>query len=584
MSNNLLTRWGNELTGSLNKCARRFPTATFFIAALTCWFIYLTHKDGLDDLRLTYAITYYFAVGIPLSIMLQLWSEEIKNKQRHFTIQATGQMLLLADAIFLYSVETVTLAITVAHTAIVMAIIIATFLISFYRERNDLSCWNFSWRTIVAYIKAQITGILFTGGIELLIFSISILFDTNISDEIYIDVAIIFSIGFTCLFFIGMLPAGNAKHDTLPRTNTFLNIMVSYVFIPLVACYIIVLYAYTARIIMLWELPDGYVSLLVTALMAGCIIIEAGLYPFRQFPVKKQSHELIARWLPMLILPLLLLMTIGIVRRINDYGITYMRLYLITFNLWCYGVCIILYLTRARRIMWIPASFAIVLLITSIIPKFNFANISLETIQGEIEETMRQTCTDTPPLSEEQYDNWINNTLPEKEAQLINDKLIYLSETYDTADYNHLVADSIYFYYYKIYYGAGADTVVADVEGYYAFYASLGNGFDIPDGVTRITEVQLYGYNSDSQLVFHRNGQLPVGLNASDTIYIDFPTLKMLNSDYAITPYDKLPQNRDDFKFVLTELNGSAGDNDSVNITEISGYLFNLNNIHKHNE
>ena len=35
-----------------------------------------------------------------------------------------------------------------------------------------------------------------------------------------------------------------------------------------------------------------------------------------------RSDNWIARWMPVLILPLLLLMTIGIVRRFNDYGIT----------------------------------------------------------------------------------------------------------------------------------------------------------------------------------------------------------------------------------------------------------------------
>lgn len=65
--------------------------------------------------------------------------------------------------------------------------------------------------------------------------------------------------------------------------------------------------------------------------MTGCIAIEFGLYPTRMAHGKRMD-ELIARWLPAFVLPLLCLMTIGIIRRFNDYGVTINRLYLITLN------------------------------------------------------------------------------------------------------------------------------------------------------------------------------------------------------------------------------------------------------------
>ena len=149
---------------------------------------------------------------------------------------------------------------------------------------------------------------------------------------------------------------------------------------------------------------------------------------------------------------------------------------------------------------------------------------------------------------------------------------------YDERDYNHLVSDSIYFYSYKTY---ETDTIETDSEGYYGFYATLRDGLDIPNGATRITEVQLFGYG-ETQLVFHKNEQLSVGLNDKDTIYIDFSTLEELNDNDENAPYTCLQQNNDEFKFVLTSITGHVwSDNDSVNIAEIDGYLFQLNNITK---
>ena len=573
MSSNFATRWLGDLRTGLGKCARRFPAAVFFIAALTCWLLCLSHDAVPGDDRLTAAITYYLSVGIPLSVMLQLWREEMESRARQSAVQTTGQVLLAADAVFLY-ICAPTAAIIIAHAAAVAAIVIAAFIIPFYREKGDVPFWNFAWKTAVAYIKALAAGMLLTGGMELLLFSVAMLFAIDIPEEIYFDVSIIFNVGLATLFFIGLLPAGAAKHDSLPRTNEFLRIMVRYVFIPLVACYAAVLYAYAARILVMWQLPDGYVSWLVTALVAGCVAIEAGLYPFRQFPVKKKSDELIARWLPMLIMPLLVLMTIGIVRRFGDYGITVTRLYLAAFNLWCYAVCITLFVTRARRISWIPASFATVFLLTSVLPGANFASITLNTLRGDIEAAMEQTCTDTPPLSEEQYSNWINNTLPEEEGQRINDKFLYLADMYDSKAYSHLAADSIYFYSYKLY-DDEVDTI--NVGDYYGFYATLSDGIDIPADATRITEVEIHGYDDSARLAFSRDERLPVEVAEGDTIYIDFPTLDQLNdADYNTSPYTELPQNHDGFKFVLTEIAGRMGDNDSIHIGTIRGYLFNI--------
>ena len=568
MGNNIVSQWLKYAASSLSRCITRFPLAFAFIVLLTIWCIILNHGNEPGDERLCIILSYYLPVGIPLSLMLQLWSEEVASRAKRMATHAIGQSILLADALLLYLLDNISTTIIIAHAAVVTAVVVAIFIIPFLKWNNDMPCWNFAMRSAVAYIKAALVGLLFTFGIILLIVSIQQLFDLPFGDRLYADIMIVCNIGLTLLLFIGMMPAGDAKHDRLPHTNNFLNILVRYVFIPLTAAYILVLYAYAARILVTWQLPNGYVSWLVAASMAGCIIIEAGLYPFRQFPAKKKADEFIARWLPMFILPLLVLMTIGIARRFNDYGITVTRLYLAAFNAWCYAVCIILFITRARRISWIPASFAAVFLFTSVLPWLNFSNITRTALCNEIETAMEQTCTDTPPLSEEQYANWINNIMPYSEGQNINDKLMYLQNMYGNNSYDHLVADSVKFYIYESF-----DTVYTEGD-YYGFYTTLENGIDIPDGATHITEVDVYDYSNVS---FLKDEAIPIALNNSDTVYIDFATLRQLNTKESYgEPYTGLPQNSNSFKFILTSISATVGD--SICISQIKGYLFQLNN------
>lgn len=193
-------------------------------------------------------------------------------------------------------------------------------------------------------------------GISLLVLSLHKLFNIDIDTRYYLYIVIICNVCLPLLLFLGLLPSRQEKHNTFPLLHSFLNNVIHYLFLPLTGGYLIVLYIYALRILASWELPIGWVSWLVIALMTGCIAIEFGLYPTRMAHGKRMD-ELIARWLPAFVLPLLCLMTIGIIRRFNDYGVTINRLYLITLNVWCYFVCITLILIKAKRINWIPVSF-----------------------------------------------------------------------------------------------------------------------------------------------------------------------------------------------------------------------------------
>jgi hypothetical protein len=103
----------------------------------------------------------------------------------------------------------------------------------------------------------------------------------------------------------------------------------------------------------------------------------------------KPFERWVIRWFPVLALPLVILMTVGIVRRLGDYGITVNRLYVLTLNLWFYAVCIGLFVLKARRIHWIPLSFGAILLLTSAQP-MNYCEIVRRYLRQQISDVMIQ--------------------------------------------------------------------------------------------------------------------------------------------------------------------------------------------------
>ena len=575
-------------TEAFQNCLKRFPVTVTFIFVFTAYLIYLTYTDWKGEDRLLFIIGYYLSVGILLSLTLHLWSEEVKIRLWKTGINLAAHALLIADAFLLYhylTTESSWIEIGIAHAAAILAVGLSTFFLSFLREKNDIASWNFALNTVSAYIVTQVIGLILCAGISLLLFSLHQLFDIHISGKCYAYIYYLCNVSLGLMLFLGLLPQGNDKHNREPHSSEFLNGILHYLFLPLTAGYLIVLYIYATRILISWELPIGWVSWLIVALMTVCIAVQFGLYPTR-FKEGKRFDNWIARWMPVLILPLLLLMTIGIIRRFNDYGITINRLYLATLNGWFYIVCIGLFVIKARRINWIPISFAGIFLLTSALP-VNYAGITKNTILKEIKAEMQRSCRADTPLSLEQYKEWIYS-LPEKQAIQINGKFRYLSNWFGTESVTHLIDKDVTYNLYSVTADIDTDPIAPDTDSDRVTYSGEIDSqtiINIPAGYTRfiaIPDAGLSGHRFTIPRQYLENGTLPVSLdtrtgNLNDSVYIELSTLEMLekSSKHGHIPPTSFRCNSPKNLFMLTafDIHYEKSSDEDVRMS-IKGYLF----------
>lgn len=556
--------------GTLQINLKRFPITLFFILSLTCYLCYLVTANQPENKKLYWILGYYLSVGTLLSLSLHLWCEEIKSLIKKSIIQTGAHALLIADAFYLYSYsyEESFTEIGIAHGAGLLAIGLSIFFLSFLKEKNDIPSWNFAVSSITSCITANLIGCVMSCGISLLMFSLHKLFNIDIDTRYYLYIIIICNVCLPLLLFLGLLPSKQEKHNTLPLLHPFLNNVIHYLFLPLTGGYLIVLYLYMLRILVNWELPIGWVSWLVIALMAGCIAIEFGLYPTR-IANGKRMDELIARWLPAFVLPLLCLMTIGIIRRFNDYGVTINRLYLITLNVWCYFVCITLILTKAKRVNWIPVSFSFIFLLTSILP-VNYASITRNSIQNEINKVIQsQAITITLPLSEKQYTEWINTFSSEK-GQQVNEKFIYLYEWFGKASISQWVDEDVSLHHLRGEFKSQHDTQITVA---YSGVTDSNIPISIPDGYKMLQSIHQYQTFTNKK----QNETLAIKINqTNDTVYINQKTIEAL-SQYKNRkmPPTELKCNSNRKTFVLTEFSIDITTEQKQNIRiSIDGYLF----------
>ena len=510
-------------------CVKRFPVSAAYITALSIFLIFNIIDEGelLDD-SLIGAVSYYLSVGFVLSLTLHLWQEEGKKQRTILIVNMVAHLVLLADAIYIYHVledsNSYHYEVWVAHAAIIFSLLLSLFFLSFFKEKDNIASWNFTMNILVNLFICHFIGEVMWGGFSLLLSSFNFLFHIDFDSKWYMVIGVLTGLLLSSWLFLGRIPNGENKHDRTPVDSGFLNAVMRFLFLPLVGLYTIVLYIYAIQILVKWELPNGWVSWLVAASMVGLIIIEFGLYPVRKAQNRK-ADNLIARYLPVAILPLLLLMTVGIIRRFNDYGITINRLYLITLNLWFYFVCITLFITRARRINWITISFALIFLLTSAFP-INYFSITRNCMDSKIRKMLYSTDMIRVrkfPLNERQYKHLLH-ILTKEEAVELNDKMRYMREYFGSHYTDAYVKDTteVYFYYDFLSDTPSQSTIV---ENYY-----IGNGcedfaIDISEGYEKIFRVYtptvtVPPNQNIVQLVAEFRGE------ALDTVFVNLDTLR----------------------------------------------------------
>ena len=468
-----------RLVDSFIKGCRRFPLA---ILLLFCWAVgaivmhHLGQAYGYDMpniQKFEFFIAYYFPAAALLITAFTLYREANPARPLNRFVAPVTSVLWLAFCIIMTVSMPISRADGIMLGTLIVTIIITTATLAFRHSKDDREFWRLIMGAIIAAVVAGIGAGIFFGGLQLLLIGVETLFGISFYSEITLDIIIVCYMFICPVVWLQMLPSLTPNDERTIKMPRFLGGLLHFLFMPLVGAYLITLYIYLLKIIFIWELPEGMVSYLVTALMAGTIAILFCLYPTR-FEEGHRFDKLVARWLPILTLPLLILMTVGIVKRFSDYGVTMPRLYVLTFNLWCYGVCLWLVKCKGSRVIWIPISFAAVLFVTSVGPQ-NYSNLAKACIKHEVRTALKGKKL---PLNERDYDQLFKSKTPDKQRVL--DQLTYLSDNYQEEDVADIMDSTVYG---RRYYADDEDTVQAECL---SIYGAAYPVFNIQDYATMV--------------------------------------------------------------------------------------------------
>ena len=392
-------KWKEQLTAvgrGLATCFRDFPAEA--LLCLTIYVLMILADHGVDVFhRHAYESVFLFAAP---QLVLMFCLHRAAKKDGRFKGLLTA---LYFASYFLW------IPVLLWYREPSSGIVIPTYIISFLllligTERQDDKTYAQNiLQTLLKGITAGIICAVLAGVIAAIIGSVDFLFiPDGLHERWYLYPSafcgmVIFPL-LCCLFLM------DGKPQTQP--SRFLTILVDGILSPGILIYTVILYLYILRILIRWELPDGGV-----AYMVGSYISVALVCRLLQEVLEKRHFDWFYRCFPAIAAAPLILLWVGIARRIGEYGLTEARFFLILTAALLTLFTGMLIFPKSRSFQRMTALLALGLALFSFIPGIRARDFGLYSQQARLARVL--------PLLKE-------NPLLEKEAAIADGALGYL--------------------------------------------------------------------------------------------------------------------------------------------------------------
>ncbi len=392
----------------------RFAPAIFSAITGTVFAIILTYYDE-DIYHYEHLFRYIFcaAIGLPLLIAIRLFSERkeipVKSQIMYYLIA----FILLAGYFF-----TLPLHInTITFLRFALLIIAMHLLVSFsaYTGKKEINgFWQFNKALFLRFLTSALFSFVLFLGLSLAILAIDELFSANIDERFYLRLWIIIVGIFNTWFFLSGVPLHIEKLDSVSDYPKGLKIFTQYILLPLVLIYFVIIYAYTFKIIITWHFPSGWVSNLVLFLSISGIFSLLLINPIKDMEENKWINTF-RRLFYIFLLPMLILLAISIWKRIDQYGVTENRYFIVIINLWLAFISLYFIFSKLKNIKIIPITLCFLSLFTYFGPWSAFS-ISRKSQLHQLENVL----TDSKMLKNGKIQNAPSDLTSTKKHKIIN--------------------------------------------------------------------------------------------------------------------------------------------------------------------
>ena len=343
----------------------RFPVATLF-----CVLSFLIFVGEVADWDILYEVEMQSAImvstlGFVLSLCAGIFAEDKEWKSWRKRIDVLVILLMVGYFFWLIQNNEISHINGIAHIIFSLVAMSLLSIASFSTTKSPIILWQYNVKMLWQLLLATICAVIFFSGFALALSAVQVLFDILSSGRSMGYLSAFFFSLFLPLFFAAGIPTKTQIHEA--KKFPVLKIIGQYILIPILATYLIIIYAYGLKILFIWELPKGMLSWLILVSSGAGLLIFFMLHNLYVTKATKIS-ALFGKWFFYLKLPLLGLLFLAILRRVADYGFTESRYYLLLAACWLLGVTIYLIITKGRTVRPVIISFILVALLSIVGP------------------------------------------------------------------------------------------------------------------------------------------------------------------------------------------------------------------------
>ena len=437
----------------ISSAFRRFPVASAlafftFFASIACTELAGIMVDFSRDnsyiehmlLQLILWLGFFPVAAILISLTTSLVQESLKITSKVPQIVADITWFIISGWLFFcvynkqqmeinfFSSEFIFCTVLVVYVTAFLALFIAPF----WKQKDENAFWNFLCKNIKALVVGALIAGILLGSVEALVFAFGQLFDFEFDEKVYLYIFYFCACTvFPLLYFAGIPSIRECQEET-PTLNKFATSTIRFLFFPVLSLAILLFYAYIVKFIVQWDMPQGMVSYFVSGFMIYMLALVTIMYPTRLGDGHRFEKKLL-KIFPAACIPLVVMMSVGLGRRISDYGISMERIFAVTINIYFYVIIAILLTGKIKcKSRYIAVVFCALLFVVTDTPLRAWKishNIWMDSIKSALVE---QGYTEFP-LSKEESRKFVRDMVKkgDKESALLVSRIQVLASDTD---------------------------------------------------------------------------------------------------------------------------------------------------------
>jgi hypothetical protein len=339
--------------------ANRFPLV-LLSAALAAAAGVLLPESSIDD-TLT-GLIYVGSLGIPVFLAVDLVAERWSVSARTSWLARLLAVALLVGLYFgrlSWSEPVEILRYVQVSVAAHLAVAVAPYL----RVGEWNGFWQYNRTLLLRFLVSGVFSAVLYVGLTIALLAVDNLLGIEVRDRTYFRMWCVVAFVFTTWFFLSGVPEDLSALERQTDYPPLLKVLGQYILSPLVTIYLLIIMAYLGRIVITRVWPSGWTGYLVSSVAAAGILSLLLLYPIEEREENRWVRNY-ARWFYFALIPANVMLLLAIWKRIQQYAITEPRYFLVILSLWLAGISLYYAFTRSRNIKVIPATLAILAVVT----------------------------------------------------------------------------------------------------------------------------------------------------------------------------------------------------------------------------